>query len=60
MCNPLPLMSKGEEKQAKQGEEDMFPSMPKGDTIGNVVIDGKGDGKGGAFEIATRQREYET
>ena len=35
---------------------DVLPSMPKGVTVGNVVIDGKGDGKGGAPEIATRQQ----
>ena len=35
----------------------MFPSMPKGETIGNVVIDGKGDGKGGTLETTRRQRE---
>ena len=34
--------------------------MPKGETIGNVVIDGKGDGKGGAPEIATRKREKQS
>ena len=34
-----------------------MPSMPKGETVGNVVIDGNGDGKGGTFEAATRQRE---
>ena len=39
---------------------DGLPPMPKGETIGNVVIDGKGDGKGGVLEIATRQREHET
>ena len=54
---PFALMSKGEEKQAKQGAEDMLPSMPKGETIGNVFIDGKGIGKGGASEIVTRKRE---
>ena len=26
----------------------MLPSMPKGETVGNFVIDGKGDDKGGA------------
>ena len=31
----------------------MLPSMPKGETVGNVVI----DGKGGAPETTTRQRE---
>ena len=39
-------MSKGEEKQAKGGIigllVDVLPSMPKGETVGNVVIDGKG------------------
>ena len=34
--------------------------MPKGEIVGNVVIDDKGDGKGGALETATRQREHET
>ena len=28
--------------------------------VGNVVIDGKGDAKGGALETETRQREHET
>ena len=28
----------------------VLPSFPKGETVGNVVIDGKGDGKGGAPE----------
>ena len=28
--------------------------------VGNFVIDGKGDGKGGALQTATRQREHET
>ena len=36
---------------------DVLPSMPKGETVGNVVIDGKGDGKGGTPVIATRKRE---
>ena len=27
-----------------------MPSMPKGETVGIVVIDGKGDDKGGAPE----------
>ena len=31
----------------------MFPSMPKGDTVGNVVIDGKGDEKGGGSPEAS-------
>ena len=35
----------------------MLPSMPKGETVGNVVIDGKGDGKGGTPETTSRQRE---
>ena len=46
MCNPLPLMSKGEEKQVTEettSRGSVFPSMPKGETVGNVVIDGKGD-----------------
>ena len=29
-----------------------MPSMPKGETVGNVVIDGKGDGKGRTPEAA--------
>ena len=29
---------------------DVLPSMPKGKTVGNVFIDGKGDEKGGAEE----------
>ena len=28
----------------------MLPSMPKGETVGNVVTDGKGDGKGDSIE----------
>ena len=36
---------------------DVLPSMPKRETVGNVVIDGKGDGKGGAPETTTRQKE---
>ena len=56
MSNPLPLMSKGEEKQIGRGSirllEEVFPSMPKGETVGNVVIDGKGDGKGGPPKAA--------
>ena len=31
--------------------------MPKGDIVGNVVIDGKGIGKEGASEIVPRKRE---
>ena len=42
----MPLMSKGEEKQIGRGSigllVDVLPSMPKGETVGNVVIDGKG------------------
>ena len=34
----------------------MFPSMPKGDTVGNVFIDGKGDDKGGAPKLSIRQK----
>ena len=37
--NPLPLMSKGEEEQANT--EIVLPSTPKGETVGNIVIDGK-------------------
>ena len=37
---------------------DVLPSMPKGETVGNVVIDGKGDGKGRTPEAATRQRRW--
>ena len=33
--------------------------MPKGETVGNVVIDGKGDGKGGAPETEIRQGELQ-
>ena len=39
MCNPFPLMSKGEEEQANR--ESVLPSMPKGGTVGNIVINGK-------------------
>ena len=49
-------MSKGEEKQIGRGSigllEEVLPLMPKGETVGNVVIDGKGDGKGGPPEAA--------
>ena len=38
----MPLMSKGEEKQIGRGSIGLLPSMPKGETVGNVVIDGKG------------------
>ena len=37
-------------------------SMPKGETVGNVVIDGKGDGKGDnidAKEMEKRAKEVE-
>ena len=38
---------------------DVLPSMSKGETIGNVVIDGKGDDKGGALEtLAKEQRKH--
>ena len=33
--------------------------MPKGETVGNVVIDGKGIGKGGS-ETVTRKREKQS
>ena len=59
MSNPLPLMSKGEEKQIGRGSigllVEVLPSMPKGETVGNVFIDGKGDGKGGVTKPAMRQ-----
>ena len=47
---PLPLMSKGEEEQEKEqaNKENVLPSMPKGETVGKVVIDGNIDGKGGS------------
>ena len=38
---------------------DVLPSMPKGETIGNVVIDGKGDEKGGAEEARREVAEVE-
>ena len=45
-------MSKGEEKKIGRGSigllVDVLPSMSKGETAGIVVIDGKGDDKGGA------------
>ena len=34
----------------------MFPSMLKGETVGNVVIDGKGDDKGGAPETSFKEQ----
>ena len=39
----------------------LLPSMPKGETVGNVVIDGKGgaskgNDKGGAPDTKTRQQ----
>ena len=53
-------MSKGEEKQIDRGSVglsvDVLPSMPKGETVGNVVIDGKGDDKGGAPETSTKEK----
>ena len=33
-----------------------MPSMPKGETIGNVVIDGKVDDKGGATETSAKEQ----
>ena len=57
-------MSKGEEKQKrgfyKANRGRVLPSMPKGETVGNVVIDGKGIGKGGASETVTRKREKQS
>ena len=64
--HPLPLMSKGEEEQianrkSKQQEKEKanresgLPSMPKGETVGNIVIDGKG-GSTQAKEAALRQK----
>ena len=35
---------------------DVLPSMPKGETVGNVVIDGKGDHKGGAPETSAKEQ----
>ena len=53
-------MSKGEEKQIGRGSigllVDVLPSMPKGETIGIVVIDGKGDDKGGAPETSAKEK----
>ena len=34
--------------------------MPKGETVGNVVIDGKVIGKEGASETVTRKREKQS
>ena len=34
----------------------MLPSMPKGETVGNVVIDGKGDDKGAAPKLSIRKK----
>ena len=57
-------MSNGEEELATEGRVlkenrgsiglsvDVLPSMPKGETVGIVVIDGKGDDKGGAPETS--------
>ena len=40
---------------------DVLPSIPKGDTVGNVVIDVKEDGKGAAPKIRQkRQRVVES
>ena len=62
LINPLPLMSKGEEKHKKGGFYNtnigrILPSTPKGEIVGNVVVDGKGIGKEGASETVTRNRE---
>ena len=63
LINSLPLMSKGEEKQKQMGgfykknKGRVLSSMPKGEIVGNVVIDGKGIGKEGASEIVTSNRE---
>ena len=52
LINSLPLMSKGEEKRKatkgfyKKIRGRILPSMPKGEIVGNIVIDGKGSGKG--------------
>ena len=60
---PLPLTLKGEEKKKTRGgfyktnKGRVLPSMPKGEIVGNVVIDGKGIGKEGASETVTRNRE---
>ena len=35
---------------------DVLPSMQKGETVGNVVIDGKGDDKGGAPETSAKEQ----
>ena len=50
--NSFPLMSKGEEKQQRASKGfykairgRVFPSMPKVEIVGNIVIDGKGIGK---------------
>ena len=62
----MPLMSKGEEEQRanrkrkkqekeKENRESGLPSMPKGETVGNIVIDGKG-GSTQAKEVALRQK----
>ena len=34
-----------------------MPSMPKGETVGNVVIDGKSDGKEVAPETVAEAKE---
>ena len=52
-------MSKGEEKK-KRGfyktiRGRVLPSMPKGEIVGNIVIDGKGSGK----EEASEQQQGE-
>ena len=56
----MPLMSKGEKKQIGRGSigllVDVWPSMPKGETVGNVVIDGKGISKGVAPKLSIRQK----
>ena len=83
MCNPLPLMSKGEKKKTGNRRKGLkagnrrkglikearqrktwrkhwiiggFVAInAKGETVGNIVIDGKGDDKG-APETATKQQ----
>ena len=51
---PFAIDVKGGGKTKQRGR--VLPSMPKGEIVGNIVIDGKGIGKEGASEIVTRQQ----
>ena len=48
--------SKQQEKEQANRENDL-PSMPKGETVGNVFIDGKGDGKESSIEAKEMEKK---